>query len=202
MGGECTYPFQVQKGVLQGCCLAPLLFSLFLDEMVHYFLEKQLDDPVVAGGSVPILLFADNAVLMARTENEAHRLLDCFAKYCKEKSLIIDCSKSIGMTLQPSPSLQRKFVINAVPIDAIKHFDYLGVWFSDNLNWGSHVRKAVIVLKQAAEAILEFKHKAGARSISTILKIYAPKAVAAALYGTELWGYANTSVLQVADNNC
>ncbi|KAJ1149226.1 hypothetical protein NDU88_002041 [Pleurodeles waltl] len=141
ISGECTHPFQVQKSIRQACVLEPLLFRLFLNDLVHYLLEEQL--PVIGGRRVP------RRVLMACTENAAHRLLGGFAKYCDEKSLTINCSETMKMTLRPSPSLRRKLVINDVPIDAIKHFDYLGVRFTDNLNWDSHVRKVAIVLKQA-----------------------------------------------------
>ncbi|KAJ1097951.1 hypothetical protein NDU88_003067 [Pleurodeles waltl] len=107
----------------------------------------------------------------------------------------------MGMTLQPSPSLQRKLMINHAPVEVIKHFDYLGVRFSVNLSWDCQVQKAAIALKQAAGDILRFKHKAGGRSISIILEIYVRKAVAAALYGAELWGCMNIGMLQVAENN-
>ncbi|KAJ1137071.1 hypothetical protein NDU88_003484 [Pleurodeles waltl] len=39
------------------------------------------------------------------------------------------------------------------------------------------------------------------RSVSIILEIYARKAVAATLYGVELWGFRNVKGLQVAENN-
>ncbi|KAJ1124543.1 hypothetical protein NDU88_002994 [Pleurodeles waltl] len=34
MGGECRDPFQMQNGVQQGCVLAPLFFSLFLNDAI------------------------------------------------------------------------------------------------------------------------------------------------------------------------
>ncbi|KAJ1201908.1 hypothetical protein NDU88_005712 [Pleurodeles waltl] len=157
--------------------------------------------PVVAGRKDPILLFADDTVLMVRTENVAHRLLARFVKFCEERSLTINCMKTMGVTLRPSTSLRRKRTINPVPIEVTKRFNYLGVRFSDNLNWDCQVRKAATVLKQVKGAILNFKYKAGARSISTILKLYAQKAVAVALYRAQLLGYANTTMLQVAENN-
>ncbi|KAJ1087912.1 hypothetical protein NDU88_001071 [Pleurodeles waltl] len=126
MGEEYSDPFQIEKGVRQGCGPAPLLFSLFLDEL--------LDVPAVAGRRVPMLFFSEDAVLMAHTENAAHGLLGCSAQYCEEKSLTINWRKTMDMTFQPSPSLRRKLAINNVPIDAIKRFDYLSVRFFDNLN--------------------------------------------------------------------
>ncbi|KAJ1139849.1 hypothetical protein NDU88_006212 [Pleurodeles waltl] len=107
----------------------------------------------------------------------------------------------MGMTLWPSLSLLNKLTINHAPIEATKHFNYLGMRFSENLSWHHQVRKAAIALKEAAGAILKFKHKAGGQSISIIMEIYVRKAVAAALYGAELWGYMNTRVMQVAENN-
>ncbi|KAJ1199512.1 hypothetical protein NDU88_003346 [Pleurodeles waltl] len=107
----------------------------------------------------------------------------------------------MGMTLQPSLSLRKKLVINHAPTEVTKHFDYLGVRFSENRSWDCQVRKAAITFKQAAGAILRFRHKAGGRSTSIILEMYVRKAVAAAFNGAELWVYTNTRVLQVAENN-
>ncbi|KAJ1219051.1 hypothetical protein NDU88_006622 [Pleurodeles waltl] len=90
-------------------------------------------------------------------------------------------------------------MINHATIEVTKLFDYLAVRFSENLSWDCQVRKAAIALKQAAGAIMRFKYKAGGRSVSIILNIYARKAVAEALYGPELWGFPNVRALQVAN---
>ena len=63
--GECTNAFPVQKGLKQGCVLAPFLFCLYVNQVGVYLTDKHLDVPRVGPRTLPILLYADDAVLMA-----------------------------------------------------------------------------------------------------------------------------------------
>ncbi|KAJ1128134.1 hypothetical protein NDU88_006513 [Pleurodeles waltl] len=200
-GGECNEPFPVEKGVWQRCVLTPFLFRLILNEVADYLLEEPLNVPTIAGRRVPILLITDDAVLMERTDIATQRLLNCFLDCCDKKLLTINSSKMKDMDLRPFPGFKWKHLNDGESFETFKHLDYLGIWSAENLHWGSHVRKATIILKQLAGAVLKYRHKGGVRSISIILQIYTQKAVAAALYGAELCGYVTTSPQQMAEKN-
>ena len=73
LGKEYSRPFDMREGVRQGCPASPLIFSLYMDR-----LETFLRSEVVAGLSgeekaairlsgslIPLLLFADDIVIMA-----------------------------------------------------------------------------------------------------------------------------------------
>ena len=67
-------PFDVAKGVRQGCPASPLVFALYVDrlaEMVDSETREwsrwERDQVRLAGMLVPLLLFADDMVLIART---------------------------------------------------------------------------------------------------------------------------------------
>ena len=58
--------FPVQIGVKQGCILSPVLFSLYINDLVEY-LPLGVN---VAGINVKILLYADDIVLLAESPTD------------------------------------------------------------------------------------------------------------------------------------
>lgn len=60
--GECTRNFYVKRGIRQGCVLAPLLFSLFINGVYKALQAVQADAPRLPGSPIPVLLYADDAV--------------------------------------------------------------------------------------------------------------------------------------------
>ncbi|KAJ1120336.1 hypothetical protein NDU88_008508 [Pleurodeles waltl] len=173
-GLECTEPFLMEQGIRQGFVLVPLLFSLLLNDVTDYLLEELLEVPIMAGRTVPVLLFADGAVLIGCTENAAHRLLNRF--YCGKISSVINSNKMMSMVMRPSPGFKQKQLIDGVSIETVKYIDYLGIRFVDKLHCSNHVWKTSLVLKQMARVVLKFMFMVGARS----------KAVATELYVAEL----------------
>ena len=67
--GEVTGSFRVSRGVRQGCVLAPLLFSLYIDGVVNKLQYIQAEPPRIGDTLVQVLLYADDAVLISQTAN-------------------------------------------------------------------------------------------------------------------------------------
>ena len=70
--------FDVRSGVRQGDNLSPTLFGLFLNSLPTYI--KSLNKGVKVGhDKVSILLYADDMVLLALTENDLQYMLNAMA---------------------------------------------------------------------------------------------------------------------------
>ena len=59
--------FRVNKGVRQGCTLSPWLFNLFLDRVVKEAKREGVEQVTLSLGTIGVLLFADDMVMMAET---------------------------------------------------------------------------------------------------------------------------------------
>ena len=63
------------RGVRQGCILSPILFALFMEELTERVKESGLGVDV-GGFKLPILLYADDVVLLAESNEDMQRILD------------------------------------------------------------------------------------------------------------------------------
>ena len=73
--------FDVSCGLRQGCCLSPLLFNLFINDLVLRI--KALGKGVHVGDQhVSILLYADDVVLMADNAQNLQSMLDLLNDWC------------------------------------------------------------------------------------------------------------------------
>ena len=70
VGEECSEPFGASCGLRQGCILSPLLFLLYVNSLVYKLKEAEVG--VKCGRQViPVLLYADDAVILAEDETGA-----------------------------------------------------------------------------------------------------------------------------------
>ena len=60
--------FQVKSGVMQGCPPSPWLFNIFIDRIATEARKKFYGSVRLSTGQLEILLFADDLVILAETE--------------------------------------------------------------------------------------------------------------------------------------
>ena len=73
-------------GLKQGYQLSPMLFSLFLNDM-----EYELNGGVYAAGqNIKILLFADDAVILALHPGTLQKMINIFQTYCETWNLTVN----------------------------------------------------------------------------------------------------------------
>jgi len=97
-----------EKGAPQGAVLSPLLSNIYLDPLDH----------LMASHHVQMARYADDFVILCRTEGEAHRAL----------ALIQDWTTKVGLSLHPTKT-------RIVDATARGGFDFLGYHFERGTRW-------------------------------------------------------------------
>ena len=83
--------FKFIKSERQGCPLSPLLFNLYINDIFNR-VDKISKSPIQIcnNESVNALMFADDLILIAKTEEELQRKINTLSDFCKEKKLEIN----------------------------------------------------------------------------------------------------------------
>ncbi|CAI5791734.1 Hypothetical predicted protein [Podarcis lilfordi] len=155
--GDLTNPVPVNKGVRQGCILAPLLFNLFISDMRNPLIDSQkfIHTPRIADYRCPLLLYADDAVLLSYSRVGLRRALKIFASYCHSNHLSINHTKSKVLIFSRSRKLY-SWKLEGTKIEQVHKFKYLGIYFQYNLGWKEHVEYLQNKTKALSHSLLRF----------------------------------------------
>ena len=78
--------FRCLMGVKQGCPLSPTLFGLYVDGLEKHLLATlDIDAPTLRGVLVPLLLYADDLILMSTSAAGLQKQLDALASFCDQR---------------------------------------------------------------------------------------------------------------------
>ena len=102
--GSSSEPFEIRSGVKLGCVLAPTLFSIIFGLLLKhafdtttegFYLRTRSDGRLfnlarlraktkIREVLIRDMLFADDAAVVAHTQEELQSLMDCFSQACKD----------------------------------------------------------------------------------------------------------------------
>lgn len=142
--GDSLSPFGVNRGVRQGCVLAPTLFGIFFSALlmsafrdcdVGVHLHTREDGRLFNINLLKSknkrleiitreLLYADDAALVANTEEDLQELVTRFGHACQQFSISPNTKKTVVMTqgVGRPPSI----VLNGSVLEVVDHFCYPG----------------------------------------------------------------------------
>ena len=99
--------FQIGKGVCQGCILSPCLFNLYAEYIMRNTgLEEAQAGIKIAGRNINNFIYADDAILMAETEEELKSPLMKVKKESEKVGLKVNIQKAKIMASGPITSWQ------------------------------------------------------------------------------------------------
>ena len=191
--GKISECFDSLVGVKQGEPLSPLLFILFLNDLadeleinVNYF---DNDGDEIEQFQKFILLFADDTLLLAETENELQYMLNKLCIYCKKWNIIVNTDKTkimvFKLSLRPIPL---NIYFDEILLESVNNFIYLGVNVSSN---GKFFQVQKHLSEQATKAMFALKNLFDNKllCIEDKLKLFDSLVQPILMYGSEIWGF-------------
>ena len=96
--GEKSDTFIIEQGVAQGCSLSPILFSVFVNDLLKEVEQTGLGIQLSGGKTVGGMLFADDFVGISDSKESLQKLLDVvYYSYHSKWRLRANVSKSAVM---------------------------------------------------------------------------------------------------------
>jgi hypothetical protein len=136
LNGNLTDWFNVNTGLKQGCPLSPLLFNLYIHDLVT-FIKSYNCGIDIGNEKVCILLYADDIVILANNENALQTLLNALATWCDDNCMTVNPTKSNVVQFR-TPSVPRsctEFKCGDNIIHYADYYTYLGLVLNEFLDY-------------------------------------------------------------------
>ena len=89
-----TGTFNLWMGLMQGECLSPSLFAMYINDIEDYFNKIYYAGITIEGRKICVLIYADDLILIAKSEDGLQKSLDSLYSYCARNKLNVNTSKS------------------------------------------------------------------------------------------------------------
>jgi hypothetical protein len=202
--------FSSTTGVRQGENLSPLLFAVFLNDLISvlyehsYGLSALLEDVNLSMPNndsinrmkLHTLLYADDTVLMAESPDQLQSALNTMAEYCDRNNLAVNPQKTNVMVFSRGKVRNLPVLLyRGERLDVVHVFPYLGV----NFNYNAKLKVAQKeLLGKATKAMFSVIGKARKLMLPVDIQItlFDSLVKPVVMYGAEVWGPQNC---QLAD---
>ena len=144
INGKHTYWFPVECGLKQCCLLSTTLFNLYIIDLVDSV--KSLEVGVsVNERIVPILLYADDIVLLAEKEKDLQSLLHVLNDWCSVNGLSVNSDKSNVIHFRPLSVARSsfKFTCGQSVINTVSSYKYLGLTLNEYVDYSESITPVV-----------------------------------------------------------
>ena len=194
--------FACENGLREGENLSPLLFSLYVNDLNQFFINKACtgvsidcieDEDLVYYCKLLLLMYADDTVLFASSVKDLRVSLNTYLEYCRKWKLEINVEKTkiicFGLGRKPV------FKLNNQPVEVVNDFNYLGIPLSKN---GKFINAMKNNINKATKAMHTLRRTFYDKKIpiDCQIDIYEKTIEPILLYGSEIWGAENTSIIE------
>ena len=165
--------FNVSNGLKQGCLISPLLFNLYINDLVTEInlLGKGIN---VDGRNISMLLYADDIVLMANTARDLQSMLDALNTWCTRWGLNVNPNKTKVVQFKPHGRSKSNFPFRCGDneLEVVSRYKYLGLWFCDNIDMKYMAEQVAVSAHRALGIVIAKAKEMGGMPYDCFTKLY------------------------------
>ena len=189
-------PFSSTMGVKQGCPMSPILFGLYIDQLELHLQSHAQEAPQLLDQKVPILLYADDIVLLSRSSSGLQHLLHVLQLFCAEKLLSVNMSKTQVVIFNDFRHFHTdSFVYAQQPLQIVDQYTYLGIVLHKKGHFKEAVSKLATAGKRALFAMQYRCSDLGIHDIGMRCSLFSSLVQPVLSYGCEIWGLESPHIL-------
>ena len=184
--GEMSDWFKSEIGVRQGCVLSPVLYSIFINGFAKALKNGGVGGVEVGEEKLKLLLFADDIVMFAESEEELQEMLGGLEEYCYKWRFEVNTKKSQVMICGEG-EVKNGWWFNGKELEVVDKYKYLGLIVTADGKWEENAKR----LSEKGRSKSNKMHwwLSGQEKISVGAKYEVWKALVASgmRYGSEVW---------------
>ena len=196
-----TEKFETYFGVKQGDVLSPTLFNMYLNDLAvgikSLNLGLTVDDIHIA-----ILLYADDIVLLAPSEENLQTMLNYVAEWCSKWKMAVNEEKTQIVHFRPTRKERSNFTFkfNEHSLELVGQYKYLGVILNEHMDF-TVTASSLSNAASRALGLLRFKLKSLKDCrYNTFTKLYSSYICPILDYSAGVWGFKQFSAPEVIQN--
>ena len=205
--GDQSSFFPSFKGVRQGENLSPILFSLFLNDLEDYMRDHHCYDIELGlPGNIQdtyiklmLLLYADDAVIFGTDAETLQNNINVFYEYSQQWQLNVNFNKTKVMVFGLRNTDNLEFKIGNNTLEICDEFKYLGTVFTKQRSFFKAIRHNVDHAKKALHLLYKRINNLNI-PIDLQIQLFDHTVLPILLYGSEVWGFTNTNMIDVLHN--
>jgi hypothetical protein len=128
-------PIPISEGLMQGCVASPLLFTLYICDIINTILKSGISEIEIDElYTLHMLLFADDMVLLANSLRALQLKINILRRYFLDLGLTINADKTKVMVFRRGGRVQGclSFRYGDENIGIVNEYTYLGIVFSNS----------------------------------------------------------------------
>jgi len=179
----------IKTGVPQGSILGPLLFSIYINDLV------------ITSNTFKFLMYADDTTIYFNLEDfsndnledDVTNELNKINTWLRQNRLSLNAEKTKCMVFHTHQKHVRPvtFSIDGEPIEQVHYFKFLGIMFDEHLTWKNHINMVTSKLSKINGILSRVKHIFPQHAL---LSIYNSLFLSHINYGLLLWGSQTAKV--------
>ncbi len=183
--GEESEPCKVGRGVRQGCPLSPLLFNIYIEELMREALEGEHGGIKAGGISVKALRFADDQAMLADSQENLQKLMEGLNDTSEKWGMKINIKKTKVLRISRDKVKEVELWLMGQKIEQVHEFCYLGSLITEDGKCHREIKRRIGMGKDAFTKRKELLR----RSFNRELKKRMVKCLvwSVVLYGAETW---------------
>ena len=183
-------PFRCHQVVQQGSPLSPALFGMFVDALQHLMQGNTGCDVPELGHPVPLLLCADDLVLIGRSASGLQRLLNTLHQFSTSCRLQVSIKKTEVLVFQqhrPALSSLPTLYYYRKPLKQVHQFKYLGLTLDTQGGFKEAIAQQCASARRAAFPVRHQCWRQGISSLDCVLKLFNANVLPILSNGYEVW---------------
>ena len=195
--------FTSSSGVRQGENLSPVLFSIYLNDLENYLMQNiytgiRIDvdnDYMSILARLVVLLYADDTIIVASSENDLQNSLDKFSDYCQTWKLTVNINKTKILVFGAQKTDSYSFTLGDQLIENTDKYKYLGIYFSQSRSF-LNARKHIVEQAKKAMHLLYSRIYNLNLPIDLQLKLFDHTVLPILTYACEIFSFENVEMIE------